>query len=155
MNPHTLLITLHVLAAALWVGGMATVQLAVRPAILAVLHDPGQRQMLMASLLQKFFGLVLIAIAVLLLSGLAMIGQVGSLHAYPASVHAMIGLGVLMMVIFGHLRWALFPRLQRGVKDGDKPVAAKALNSIRLLVSLNLVLGVLAFGAALLPHWAS
>jgi uncharacterized membrane protein len=155
MNLHNLLITLHVLAAALWVGGMATVQLAVRPAILAVLHDPGQRQMLMGSLLQKFLGLVLVAIAVLVLSGLTMIGQVGGLRAYPPSVHAMIGLGVLMMLVFGHLRFALFPRLQRGIQAGDKPLAAKTLNSIRLLVNLNLVLGVLAFTAALLPHWAS
>jgi uncharacterized membrane protein len=84
-----------------------------------------------------------------------MIGQVGGLRAYPPSVHAMIGLGVLMMLVFGHLRLALFPRLQRGIQAGDKPLAARTLNSIRLLVNFNLVLGVLAFVAALLPHWAN
>jgi uncharacterized membrane protein len=152
MNFHALLLTLHVLAAALWVGGMATVQFAVRPAILAVLHDPLQRQMLISTLLQKFFALVLAAIAVLLLSGLAMIGRTGGVRAYPPSIHAMIGIGVLMMLLFGHLRFALLPRLQRAVKAGDKAVAAKALNLIRLLVSVNLVLGLLAFAAALLQH---
>jgi len=40
---------------------------------------------------------------------------------------------------------ALYPRLQRALAAGEPPVAARALEGIRRLVLLNLVLGVVIF----------
>nr|WP_316642720.1 CopD family protein [uncultured Roseateles sp.] len=135
----TAFLCLHLLAAALWVGGMATIQLCVRPAALQTLESPPLRLGLMAATLQRFFALVLGAIVVLLLSGLAMWGlSPGAMHW---SVHAMAGLGLLMMGLFGHIRWALFPRLQKACAAQTWAVAAAALNKIRQLVAVNLGLG--------------
>ena len=139
----TTLLCLHLLAAALWVGGMATIQLCVRPAALQSLDAPPLRLGLMTATLQRFFALVLGAIGVLLLSGLAMWAlSPGRMHW---SVHAMTGLGLLMTGLFGHIRWALFPRLQKACAAQTWAVAAAALNKIRQLVAINLGLGCLVF----------
>jgi len=143
----TTLLCLHLLAAALWVGGMATIQLCVRPAALQTLEAPPLRLGLMTATLQRFFALVLWAIVVLLLSGLAMWAlSPGAMHW---SVHAMAGVGLLMMGLFGHIRWALFPRLQKACAAQTWPVAAAALNKIRQLVAVNLGLGCLVFVVAI------
>ena len=55
-----------------------------------------------------------------------------------------------MMAIFGHIRFALFKRLQRAVAATDWAAGGKALASIRSLVALNLGLGVLTVAVALL-----
>jgi uncharacterized membrane protein len=51
-------------------------------------------------------------------------------------------LGVLMLAIFGHLRFALYPRLSRAVAGQAWPAGATALQAIRRWVMVNLGLGV-------------
>jgi uncharacterized membrane protein len=150
MTLHAALILVHVLAAAFWVGGMATLQTAVRPAVAETLAEPPRRLALMVALLRRFFLGVTLAIAVLLGSGFAMIALAGGMSAQPLRVHAMTGAGLLMMAIFGHIRLVLFARLQRGVAASDWPAAAAALAGIRSLVSVNLGLGIVVFAIALL-----
>lgn len=140
---HALLLCLHLLAAAFWVGGMATIVWAVRPAAIQVLEAPPLRLQLLSATLARFFPLVLVAIVVLLGSGLLMFSLLGGRAHW--SVHAMLALGLLMMALFAHIRWALFPRLQRAVAAQAWPVAGAALNAIRPLVNLNLGLGCLVF----------
>ena len=55
-----------------------------------------------------------------------------------------------MMAIFGHIRFALFRRLQRAVAASDWPSGAKALGSIRSWVGVNLALGVVIVVVTLL-----
>jgi len=62
----------------------------------------------------------------------------------------MVVLGVLMMAIFGHIRFALFKRLSRAVSAGEGTAGAAALASIRTWVAINLVLGVLVVAATVL-----
>lgn len=150
MTIHAAWLTLHLLAAAFWVGGMATMHFAVRPAVTAVLIAPPQRLALMAAVLQRFFAGVTAAIAVLLLSGLAMVFGSGGFATQRPGVHTMFVLALVMMALFGHIRLALYPRLQRALAAGTLPAAATALNGIRRLVAVNLVLGVLVFAVALL-----
>ncbi|MBT9494234.1 MAG: CopD family protein [Paucibacter sp.] len=144
---HALLLCLHLLAAALWVGGMATIVWAVRPAAIQVLEAPPLRLQLLGATLGRFFQLVLIAIVVLLTTGLLMLALLGGRAHW--SVHAMAALGLLMMALFAHIRWALFPRLQRALAEQAWPLAAAALNRIRQFVSINLVLGCLVFALAI------
>jgi uncharacterized membrane protein len=144
--PHALLLCLHLLAAAFWVGGMATIVWAVRPAAIQVLEGPPLRLQLLSATLARFFPLVLVAIVVLLGSGLLMLGLLGGRAHW--SVHAMAALGLLMMALFAHIRWALFPRLQRAVAAQTWAAAGAALNAIRPLVNLNLGLGCLVFVVA-------
>jgi uncharacterized membrane protein len=75
--------------------------------------------------------------------------QAGLGFNMPLDWTIMATLGILMMAIFGHIRFGLYPRLQRGVAAGEWPAAGAALARIRLLVGVNLVLGVLVFAAAL------
>jgi len=144
-----LLLLLHLLAVAFWVGGMAVMHLAVRPAAVATLQPP-QRLPFMAAALSRFFTGVSIAVAVTLLSGLALIGLSGGFAHVHWRVHGMFTIGLLMMALFLHIRFAPFRRLQRAVAEAAWPVAAAQLNTIRRLVGVNLVLGVGVFALAIL-----
>ena len=137
---YALALGLHVLAATLWVGGMAAFHFAVRPAAVAALEPP-LRLAFMAAALARFFGAVTIAIIVLLASGAAMIALAGGMGAVKPHVHAMLALGLVMMALFAHVRFAPFPRLQRALAARDGPAAKAALETIRKLVGVNLVLG--------------
>ncbi|MBX3605567.1 MAG: CopD family protein [Piscinibacter sp.] len=149
MTLHAALLTLHLLAAAYWVGGMAVVQTALRPAVAEALAEPPQRLALMRAFLRRFFAGVVVALALLWASGLAMVAAGGGWAAQPPRVHAMAALALLMTLVFGWIRARLYPRLVRAV--GTDPAAAgAALAGIRRLVTLNLALGVAVFGVALI-----
>lgn len=139
-----LLLCLHLLAAALWVGGMATFHFSVRPAAVEVLEPP-QRLRMLGSALGRFFRWVTGAIVVLLGTGFAMMQLAGGMRAMHWHVHAMLGIGLAMMVIFGVIRATHYPRLAEMVKAGDWKAASAALASIRQLVFINLWLGVAVF----------
>jgi uncharacterized membrane protein len=146
--PHALLLLLHLLAAAFWVGGMAVMHFAVRPSAVAVLEPP-LRLPLMAQALSRFLGGVAIAIVVLLASGFGMVGLAGGFARVHWSVHAMLGIGLLMMALYLHIRFAPYPRLARAVAAREWPVAAAQLNTVRRLVEVNLTLGVGVFVLAI------
>jgi len=152
ISPMTLLtaflLCLHLLAAALWVGGMATMHFAVRPAATITLEPP-LRLPFMTAALGRFFGWVSVAVLLLLLTGFAMVGMAVGFRNVHWSVHAMVALGLVMMLLFGHLRFAAYPKLRRQVAVFEWPAAAVQLNSIRRLVMVNLVLGVLVFVVAI------
>lgn len=138
---------LHILSIVVWVGGMVFAHFFLRPAALAL--EPPQRVRLMHATLQRFFNAVLIAIAVVLATGLWMIGRVaketvqaGLAFNMPLDWTLMAGLGLVMMAIFGHIRMALFKRLSRAVAAGDWAAGGAALSSIRLWVGINLAIGV-------------
>ena len=143
------LLCLHLLAAALWVGGMAVMHFAVRPAALQSLPPP-LRLPLMAAALGRFFAAVSAAIVVLLASGLAMVWLAGGFGAVHWSVHAMTALGLLMAAVYAQIRLAAYPRLRRAVAARDWPQAAAPLNTIRVRVGFNLALGTLVFVLATL-----
>ena len=62
----------------------------------------------------------------------------------------MLALGLVMMAIYGHIRFGVYPKLQRAVVAREWPAAAGRLNLVRRLVALNLALGVLVFALAVL-----
>jgi uncharacterized membrane protein len=148
---YATLLCLHLLAAALWVGGMAVMHFAVRPAAVQTLEPP-LRLPFMAAALRRFFTMVSGAIAVLLASGLALLSLRGGFAAAHWGVHAMVALGLLMMAVYGHIRLALWPRLQQAVSARVWPQAAVQLNAIRVRVAFNLLLGVLVFVLAALAR---
>jgi uncharacterized membrane protein len=143
----TILLCLHALAAAFWVGGMAVMHFAVRPAAVAQLEPP-LRLAFMAAALARFLAGVALAIAVLLASGAAMIAQAGGLAKVHVGVHVMLVIGLAMIALFGVVRVGPYPRLQRAVAASDWPSAARQLAAVRRLVAVNLLLGVMVFVAA-------
>jgi uncharacterized membrane protein len=148
---HALLLCLHLLAATLWVGGMAAMHFAVRPAAVQTLEPP-LRLAFMAAALGRFFAWVSAAILVLLASGLVLILLSGGFASAHWSVHAMFAVGLLMMALFGHIRFGPFVRLRHAVAAREWPKAAPQLNSIRRLVATNLLLGTLVFVLAIVAR---
>ncbi len=134
-------LALHVLSAVVWVGGMFFAYLCLRPAVAEL--TPAQRTALWARVLSRFFSWVLVAVPLLLLSGLWMINGLGGMKAVGLPVHLMLGLGLFMMLLFLHVYFAPFRRLLAAVAAGDTPLAAQQVGTIRKLVAVNLSLGIL------------
>jgi len=147
--PYAVLLFLHILSAAFWVGGMALMHFAVRPAAVAMLEPPNRLRFL-AGTLERFFAGVSTAIALLLVSGFGMVWLAGGFANVRWNVHAMLALGLVMMAIYLHIRFAPFPRLRNAVASRTWPVAASNLDIIRKLVGVNLVLGVIVFALAVM-----
>jgi uncharacterized membrane protein len=152
---YALLKAVHVLAVVLWVGGMAFAHFFLRPSL--QLLEPPQRLRLMRAVLQRFFAAVLVAVGLVLGSGLWMIGRVarqvvqgGGTFAWPPDWVLMTALGLLMMAIFGHIRFVSYRRLAAAVEAQDWPAGAAALSGIRRWVGVNLALGVAVIAIALL-----
>ncbi|HSD38963.1 MAG TPA: CopD family protein [Rhodocyclaceae bacterium] len=149
MTTFAILLFLHVTAVIVWVGGMALMHFAVRPAAVETLA-PSQRLPFMTATLGRFFVAVTISIGVLLVTGAWMMHFMASAGRLPLSVEMMAGLGIIMMAIFGHVRLAAFPRLRNAVAVQNWPEAANRLATIRKLVELNLVLGVVTVAVAII-----
>ena len=146
----------HLLAVIIWVGGMFFAHFFLRPAVQGL--QPSDRVMLMHGVLQRFFAWVLVLAVVVLVSGIGMIGsihakaaQAGGQFNMPINWMVMSILGVVMMAVFGHIRFALFKRLGTAVTAKDWPAGGKALESIRKWVSLNLALGLVIVVMLRLP----
>ncbi|RZI72514.1 MAG: hypothetical protein EOP80_13435 [Variovorax sp.] len=146
---NAVLLFLHLLAAAWWVGGMAVMHMAVRPAAVAALPPPLRLPFMAAALGRFFFG-VSLAVVLLLASGFALIMQAGGMRQVHWSVHAMLTLGLVMMLVYGHIRFGVYPKLKRAVAVADWPAAGARLHMIRLMVAGNLVLGLAVFGLAVI-----
>jgi uncharacterized membrane protein len=139
----SLFVALHSLAAVIWVGGMFFAYMALRPAAAKTL-EPGPRSVLWCHTLALFFRWVWGCVIVLLVTGYGMIGAYfGGMAGAGWHIHAMQGLGLLMMLLFLHIYFAPFRRLIKAVERNDTDEAVRRVGQIRMFVGLNLVLGLL------------
>jgi uncharacterized membrane protein len=137
----TLLLALHILAAVFWVGGMAFAYFVLRPA--AGPLDPQLRLPLWRRVFGIFLPWVGVSIAVLLGSGYAMLlYYFGGFAAAPLYVNLMQALGVAMTLLFLHLVFAPWRRFAAALDQRGLAEAAKQLNQIRMIVAVNLTLGI-------------
>ncbi|HET8705419.1 MAG TPA: CopD family protein [Pseudomonadales bacterium] len=138
-----LAIALHLLSAIIWVGGMFFAYMILRPAAVEALQPP-QRLSLWVGVFNRFFPWVWGAVGLLLASGLWMItvfyGGMGAVHWH---VHAMLTVGLIMMLVFFHVYFAPFQRLKRAVAEQNWPEGGNQLGQIRKLIGFNLILGLL------------
>jgi uncharacterized membrane protein len=130
---------LHVLSVVVWVGGMFFAYMALRPVAASVLEPP-QRLTLWAGVFDKFFPWVWASVVLILLTGLHMLMVFGGLGA-PHYAMTMLVLGVVMMLIFGHVFFAPYKKLKRAVAAQDWKAGAAALGLIRQLIGINLTIG--------------
>lgn len=137
---------LHLLGVAVWVGGMFFAYMALRPAAVAVLEPP-LRLPLWHQTLRRFFLWVWVAVVLILVSGLHMIAALGGRDA-PTYAWIMLVIGIVMMLIFAHVFFAAFRRLERAVAAADWKAGGAALGQIRKLVGLNLILGLITITVA-------
>ena len=147
MTLHHFMLFLHIVGVAIWVGGMALLLLCLRPASQHL--APEQRMTLWAGVLRRFFVLVWGAIALLVLSGGAMLFKVGMAGAPPAW-HAMTLTGGIMIGVFISIWLGPWAVLRSAVVREDWARGAIALNLIGQRVKFNLMLGVLTIAVATL-----
>lgn len=141
-------IFLHLLGATVWVGGMFFAYMALRPAAASLL-EPAQRLPLWSATFGRFFPWVWFAIALIFGSGFYMIGQIGA-ASVPDYIWVMLAIGVAMLLVFAHVFFAPYRRLKRHSEVLEWPAAGKALAQIRVLVAINLLLGLVNIGVATL-----
>ena len=142
-------ISLHIISAVIWVGGMFFAWMVLRP-VAAGLLQPPERLTLWLQVFGRFFPWVWAAIVVLLVTGLWMIfAFLGGFAGVGAYVNLMLALGIVMMLLFMHVYFAPYRRLGRAVAIKDWPAGAAQLATIRRVVGINTLLGmlVLAIGA--------
>lgn len=138
---------LHVLGIVVWVGGMFFAHQILRP-VAADLLEPPLRLPLWVGVFKRFFPWVWASVAVVLVSGLLMIGLLGGMSSVPLPVHAMLGSGIAMMAIFAYVFFIPFAHLQRSVVNQDWKAGGAALANIRQLVGINLLLGLITIAIA-------
>ncbi len=139
--------TIHLLSIIVWIGGMVFAQFFLRPSVASL--APPQRLPLMHEVLGRFFHAVLGAAGLALVTGTWMIGRVakqtvqaGGHFTMPIEWMIMAALGIVMVAIFGHIRFVIYKRLSRAVAAADWAAGGAALASIRVWVSVNLAIGV-------------
>ncbi len=137
---HPLSLTLHVVAATIWVGGMFFAYQVLRPA--AVDLPPPSRLQLWAGTFARFFRWVWLCIVVLLISGYWIVfNHFGSVASASLYIQLMQVFGFLMMGIFLYVYFVLYKQLKIALTRGDISEAANHLARIRRQVGINLILG--------------
>ncbi|MES2786942.1 MAG: CopD family protein [Pseudomonadota bacterium] len=151
--------TVHVLSIIVWIGGMVFAHFFLRPALTPL--EPAVRLRLMHDVLGRFFQAVLVASLLTLASGVWMIGRVakqvvqsGGQFDMPLAWTIMAVLGVAMVAIFMHIRFALYKRLGRAVAASDWAAGGSALAQIRTWVSVNLGIGIVVLLVTLM-RWTA
>ena len=135
-----LLLALHLIGAALWVGGMGFAIMVLRPSLAVI--EPAARATLMAETHRRFLRIVWAMMPLVLLTGYAMMfGVLGGFRGVGWPVHAMHLVGLVMAGIFLVIWFGPFQALRRAT---DAQAAMAANDRIRKLVSINFSLGVLA-----------
>lgn len=150
MTPFSLIYSLHVLAALVWVGGMFFAWMVLRPAAMKALEGPA-RLKLWVEVFQGFFRWVWVAVILLPVSGVGMLNlHFNGFETAPRYVQVMMGLYVVMTALFIRIQALMLPELRTAVTGQDWPAGASVLGRIRQLVGINLLVGlaVVAIAAA-------
>ncbi|MFT7372098.1 MAG: putative membrane protein [Oleiphilaceae bacterium] len=135
-----LFLILHLLSAVVWVGGMFFAYVCLRP-VAATLLEPNLRLPLWCGVFKRFFPWVWLSVAAIVISGHGMIALSGGMAGVGKHVHIMMVLGYLMIGLYLHVYFALFGKLQRFVAAQLWAEAGATLNKIRIIIGINLMLG--------------
>jgi len=148
MTLSALAISLHILSAVLWVGGMFFAHQVLRPVAVQQFQPP-QRLQLWSQVFVRFFPWVWLSVVLLLVTGYWMVFKLfGGMSTVGLHIHIMQGLGWLMTLLYMHLYFAPFRRLKQAVISEQWPEAGKQLTRIRLIVGINLSLGLVVIAVA-------
>jgi uncharacterized membrane protein len=135
-------LTIHILSAVVWVGGMFAAYVCLRPAA-GVLDGP-QRLTLWRNFFAKFFVWVWAAVLLLLASGYwMMFNSFGGFAKAPFYINLMQTLGLLMVALFVGLFHGPWLKFKRAVDAKDYSTAGIQLNRIRQIIMINMPLGLL------------
>ena len=139
---NTIALGLHALAAAIWVGGMFFAIMVLR--LSAGDLDPPVRVALWGRTFAKFFPWVWMSVIALPLTGYWMIFDVyGGFANTPMHVHIMHLTGLIMIAVYLFLWFVPYAAFKKALAAGEIPVAGSRMNTIRILVTTNLHIGLL------------
>ena len=146
-------LALHVLAAVIWVGGMFTIYVCLRPA-LSVLEQPSDRVKIAAATFAKFFSWVWLSIVVLFISGYLMLFTTQGGFAFAGlHVHIMQGMAWVMVLLFAWLYWGAWKDLRESVAAENWPQAGGNIARIRKIIAINLPLGLIVVAIGSSGRW--
>ena len=132
----SMLTLLHVLASVLWVGGMFFSYVVLRPSMLAI--EAPQRMILHTRVFRRFFLVIWHAMPIAIISGFAMVGLQWNMATAPWQLNAMMGLGLIMGAVFLAIFFGPYRQFRRTI---DRNRMASSLDTIRKLIGVNLILG--------------
>lgn len=139
---NAIAIALHGLAATVWVGGMFFAYIVLRPSLM--LLEPHRRLTLWSGVFKRFFPWVWMSVLVLPLTGYWLIfSAFGGFATSPVYVHIMHMVGLIMIALFVYLYYRPYVALKLAVGQEDWQAAGIALNRVRHMVLINLVLGLI------------
>jgi uncharacterized membrane protein len=134
-------ITLHILASIIWIGGMFFAHFMLRPSAIETLEPP-LRLPLWVAVFTRFFFWVWIASITLPITGYWMIFSIfGGMENTGNYIHIMSLTGIIMLIIYAYLFFKPFQALRLAVAEKNYLLGGKHINSIRILVTTNLYLG--------------
>jgi len=145
MTVFALLKALHLLCAVLWVGGMFFAYVVLRPSLVAI--EAPQRMLLHTQVFRRFFLVVWHAMPLIIVTGFAMLGFIGGMATAPWPVHAMLALGLVMAGVFLAIFFGPYRQFRRTT---ERTRMATSLDSIRKLIGVNLILGLVTVAIAAL-----
>jgi len=140
---------LHILGVVVWVGGMFFAYMVLRPVVNQQLPSP-QMLKFWQSVFTSFFHWVWLSITVIFASGVHMIAELGGFEKLPFNIYLMFAIGSMMMLIFFYVFFTAYRKLKRYVAAEEWDSAGIALVQIRVLVGLNLILGLVTVAIAVL-----
>ena len=148
MTAFSLVYSLHVLAALVWVGGMFFAWMVLRPAAVNALEGPA-RLKLWVEVFQGLYRWVWVAVLLLPVSGVGMLHMhFNGFETAPRYVQVMMGLYVVMTALFIRIQALMLPELRTAVIAQDWPAGAAVLGKIRRLVGINLIVGLVLVAIA-------
>ncbi len=137
---NAIAIALHVVAAAVWIGGMFFAYVVLRPS--SDMFDPPQKLALWAGVFKRFFPWVWMSVIILLVTGYWLIfNWFNGFGNTPGYVHLMHLLGWIMVLLFVYLYYKIYPTFKAAVNSENWPDAAAAMARIRHVILVNLILG--------------
>lgn len=137
------LITLHIFAAIIWVGGMFFAHLVLRPSAVEMLEPPF-RLRLWNRVFKRFFFWVWLSVVLLVATGYTMLlVYFGGFAGVGVHIHIMQVTGLLMIAIYGQLYFVTYQKFQNAIVAENWPLGGQLLTRIRHTVTINLILGLL------------
>ena len=134
-------LAIHVLAAVIWVGGMFFALMILRPAALPLAME--QRVDLWFRVVSRFFFWIWLTVAALPLSGYILAFMIfGGLNQIGQHVLIMQAMGWTMIALFVFAFFIFYRRMGRMVENRLIPEAGIYMNRIRIVISINLILGI-------------
>lgn len=133
-------LAVHLLAAVVWVGGMFFAYMILRPSLPPL--EPSNRLPVWQRVFARFFLWVWLCVVALPATGVAMVSEeFGGFSTLSPYVRIMMMLGGVMIAIFLFLYFVPWRRFRAAVAAADWPAAEAHIRRIRLLVGINLLLG--------------